>query len=118
MAISEPLRQWDIAVVPFPYSDQLAEKKRPALIVSGDEFMAETGLAWLVMVTTSREPWSSDIAIEDHSAAGLPVPSKVRVAKIATIDTSRIVRVAGRLNDEAIMHVRRALDGILGNLKV
>ena len=29
-------RAGDVIVVPFPYSDRLAQKRRPALVVSGD----------------------------------------------------------------------------------
>lgn len=99
MPTSDPPKQWDVVVVPFPYADQLAEKRRPALVVSNDAFNAKTGLLWLVMITTSRETWHGDVTIDDYKQVGLPVPSKVRTAKIATIEASRVLRVAGRIGE-------------------
>ncbi|MEM0900536.1 MAG: type II toxin-antitoxin system PemK/MazF family toxin [Pseudomonadota bacterium] len=101
--------QWDIVVVPFPYSDQLAEKRRPALIVSHDEFNAATGLLWVVMITTSRTKWHGDVSIQDHEAVRLPVPSIIRTAKIATIEASRVLRVAGRLGGGEVEEVKSAV---------
>ena len=43
----------DVVVVPFPYSDRLAQKRRPALVVSGAGLHA-LGLIWAVMITSAR----------------------------------------------------------------
>jgi mRNA interferase MazF len=87
----------DVVVVPFPYSDRLAEKRRPALVVSNAR-LAEQGFVWLAMITSARQsalPYDAPIA--DLALAGLPAPSLVRPTKIATVEPSRIVRKAGRL---------------------
>lgn len=91
------VRQWDIVVVPFPYANQLAEKRRPALVVSGNGFNRQSGLLWVAMITSTRAPWPGDVPIDDHRTCGLPVPSTIRPAKIATIEASRVLRVAGRI---------------------
>jgi len=86
-----------VVVVPFPYADRLAEKRRPALVVS-NQSLAQAGLVWVVMITTAkRGATEQDIAIEDRAAAGLPVPCVVRPAKIACIEPERILRRAGHL---------------------
>ena len=57
---------FDIIVVPFPYSDRLAEKRRPALIVSSPSLEAEYGLLWVAMVTSqvrTRRP--GDVVVSD-----------------------------------------------------
>jgi mRNA interferase MazF len=92
------LRPFDIVVVPFPYADRLAEKRRPAVVVSTPVLGRRYGLVWLAMVTSAVNPrWNCDIDISDLTAAGLPAPSRIRPAKIATADLSRVVRVIGRL---------------------
>ncbi|NJM30175.1 MAG: hypothetical protein HC855_08780, partial [Rhizobiales bacterium] len=81
MAGSEPLRPGDIVIVPFPYADQLAEKRRPALVVSAEPFNARHGLAWVTMITSAANAhWDGDVTIADHAAAGLPAPSIIRTA--------------------------------------
>ncbi|MBI2719062.1 MAG: type II toxin-antitoxin system PemK/MazF family toxin [Rhizobiales bacterium] len=111
MASSDPApRRFDVVVVPFPYADQLAEKRRPALVVSADAFNRKHGLLWVAMITSAANPrWDGDIAITSTGKAGLPAPSVIRTAKIATIDPNRVVRVAGRIDGKIAATVRRQL---------
>jgi mRNA interferase MazF len=106
---------FDIVVVPFPYADRLAEKRRPALVISSRRLAAH-GLIWLAMITSAdNEPWSSDVAIADLSRAGLPAPSVVRPAKIACIEPARIDRRIGRLDKAQARLVGQRLRGFLGS---
>src|SRR6185503_9139903 len=78
---------WDIVRVPFPYTDRPVRQRRPALVVAGGELQTRHGLLWLVMITSAENRgWGGDIAVSDLAAAGLPAPSIVRPAKIATIE--------------------------------
>ena len=78
---------WDIVKVPFPYTDRPVRQRRPALVIAADELQATHGLLWLVMVTSAvNRGWSGDVLVSDIAVAGLPIPSIVRPAKIATIE--------------------------------
>ena len=103
---------FDVVVVPFPYADRLAEKRRPALVISNRK-LAVHGLVWVAM-GAENEPWSSDVAIADLKRAGLPAPSVVRPAKIACIEPARIDRRIGRLDKTAARAVAQRLRGFLG----
>lgn len=97
MPTSEGFGWGDVVVVPFPYAEKLAEKRRPALVVSGTA-LDGLGLVWLAMITSAaHRPWDCDIAIDDLALAGLAKPSIVRPAKLACIDRDRIIRRAGTL---------------------
>jgi len=90
---------FDVVVVPFPYADRLAEKRRPAIVVSTPAMHARHKLVWLVMVTSASNPrWACDIDVTDLKMAALPAPSRVRPAKIATADVARVIRRIGRLS--------------------
>ena len=94
-----PLQPFDVVVVPFPYTDRLAEKRRPAVVVSEPGLSHSYGLVWLLMVTSADNPlWDCDVAVTDLKGAGLPAPSRVRPAKIATADAARVVRRSGSLS--------------------
>src|SRR5438128_1396286 len=101
LARSEPKGQgdasaWEVVLVPFPYSDRLAEKRRPALVVSSPWLRDEFGLVWVAMITSRANPrWDCDVEIRNLAAAGLPAPSVIRPAKLATIEPERIVRSIG-----------------------
>jgi mRNA interferase MazF len=88
---------WDVIVVPFPYSEKLAEKRRPALVVSGERLNRE-GFLWIAMITgAAKDKRIGDVLIRDLALAGLPGPSMVRSSKLATIEPSRVLRRVGRL---------------------
>ena len=108
------LQPFDIVVVPFPYADRFAEKRRPALVISNRKLAAH-GVVWLAMITSAEnEPWSSDVRIADLDRAGLPAPSVVRPAKIACVEPGRIDRRIGRLDKAAAHNVGQRLRGFLG----
>ena len=107
---------FDIVVVPFPYADRLAEKRRPALVVSSRR-LTPFGLIWVAMITSAdNAPWPCDVTIADLTRAGLPAPSIVRTAKIACIEPARIERRAGRLDKVAAKAVAQKLRGFLGTV--
>ncbi len=104
------LKPFDVVVVPFPYVDRLAEKRRPAVVISNEK-LAQHGLA--MITSADNEPWPSDIPVPDLARAGLPAASVVRPAKIACIEPHRILRRAGALDKTTGAKVRRAIAGFL-----
>jgi mRNA interferase MazF len=101
--------QGDVLVLPFPYSDRLAEKRRPAVVISKPALERTHGLVWVAMITTHRgSVRTEDVPIGDLARAGLPAPSLVRPVKIATIEPARVVRVAGALTPDDLASVLQA----------
>lgn len=90
--------QGDVIKVPFPYTDRSTRQSRPALVVSAGSLEEAHGLLWVVMITSAQNRgWPGDVPVGNLAAAGLPAPSVVRAAKIATIeatDASRLGAVA------------------------
>jgi mRNA interferase MazF len=105
---------WDIVKVPFPYTDRPVRQRRPALVVAGGEIEAAHGLLWLVMITSAENRgWPDDVRISDLGTAGLPAPSIVRPAKIATVDARDAQRLGALpMVDREVVASR--LRGILG----
>lgn len=80
-------RQGDVVKVPFPYTDRATRQRRPALVVSTGGIEAAHGLLWVAMITSAENRgWPGDVPIADLATAGLPAPSIIRPAKIATIE--------------------------------
>ncbi|MBI3993813.1 MAG: type II toxin-antitoxin system PemK/MazF family toxin [Candidatus Lambdaproteobacteria bacterium] len=106
---------YDVVVVPFPFTDRSASKRRPALVLSDrDAFNEAVGQSVLAMITSrNNAPWPLDMPIADLSTAGLPAPSKVRM-KLFTLDHRLILRKAGRLGPEDERNVRATLARLLG----
>ena len=65
-----------------------------------------------MITSAANRGWEGDVDIADVTLAGLPAPSIVRTAKIATIDT-RDAGHLGRVSAEVLQFVQRHLDAIL-----
>ncbi len=103
---------FDVVVVPFPFTDRLAAKRRPALILSSATFNDAHGQAILAMITSAAGQWPSDVAISGWQEAGLNVPCKVRF-KLFTLDDTLILRRIGALSKRDGTAVRNALGRFL-----
>ena len=100
---------FDVVVVPFPFSDREATRRRPALVVSSPDFNATHDQSILAMITSAGGgDWPSDVAIRDWDEAGLSVPCKVRL-KLFTLDDAVILRKTGALSERDAEAVRSSL---------
>ena len=109
------LERFDVVVVPFPFTDREAVKRRPALVISDAmNFNNRIGHSVMAMITSaSHTPWPLDVTIEDLDAAGLPAPSVARM-KLFTLDHRFVIRKAGRLASEDEKQVNSALVRLAG----
>jgi mRNA interferase MazF len=83
------LQPGDIVWVPFPRVESNRIQSRPALVISHATLGPDRSLAWALMITSAEHAeWPGDIAISDHLALRLPLPSKIRSQKVATLDMS------------------------------
>jgi mRNA interferase MazF len=90
----------DVVVVPFPFSDLSAAKKRPALVLAnlaGDDII-------LCQITSQcpTEPTAIALTAAGFASGGLPANSYVRPTRIFTADKSIIIRKAGSLTPDLI----------------
>ncbi len=104
---------WDVIRVPFPYTNRPVQQRRPALVVAIPDTPGAPGLLWVLMVTSAaNRRWPGDVTIPDLEAAGLPAPSVIRTAKIATIETldaERIGRLPAENRSPVVAALRRSL---------
>lgn len=104
---------WDVVKVPFPYTDRPGRQRRPALVVAADPLLRDHGLLWVVMITSAENRgWPGDVEVTDLALAGLPAPSLVRCAKIATIEAKEAERL-GTLPMADRLAVEKRLRGTL-----
>ena len=106
--------QFDVVVVPFPFTDSGQTKRKPALIISNpNEFDNRIQRSVMAMITTStHSPWPLDIPIADLSPTGLNTESIVRM-KLFTLDQALIVRKIGTLSFSDQTIARNALKQLM-----
>lgn len=108
------LAQGDVVKLPFPYTDRATRQSRPALVLAAAELQRAHGLLWVLMITSAaNRGWPGDIEIVDLDAAGLPVPSIVRTAKIATIKAADATRL-GSVQTSVLRRILGRIGGQLG----
>ena len=110
MLICEP---GDTVVVPFPFVDSSASKRRPAVIVSARNFNVQNGHSILAMITTAAHSfWPSDYRLDDLAAAGLSHSSVVRM-KVFTLPNGLLIRRLGTLSQGDKRGLDMALTGAM-----
>lgn len=106
--------RFDVVVVPFPFTDSAASKRRPALVMSNAEvFNLPARHSVMAMITSAgNASWPLDVEISDGNAAGLTAASLVRM-KLFTLDNRFILRRAGRLAESDRKAVEASLKRLL-----
>lgn len=110
-------KRGDVILVRFPYADLTQYKKRPALIVLGDEVQSEFNQTVAVMITSNVQrtgPTRIRINIKDSAAAsmGLLTDSVIVTDHLATIEEREIDKKIGHC--PLMTEVDRALKITLG----
>jgi mRNA interferase MazF len=105
--------QFDVVVVPFPFTDRTSSKRRPALVASNaTHFNTLVGQSILAMITSAKNSdWPLDTEISDLDSAGLPSASVVRM-KLFTLDDQLVIRKAGTLSHHDQTAVTTALSSL------
>ena len=107
---------WDVIKVPFPYTDRPVRQRRPALVLASNGLESEHGLLWVLMITSAENRrWSEDVPISGAEKTGLPAPSVVRCAKVATIEAQEAERI-GTLPSRERRHVGARVTAFLAHL--
>jgi len=106
-------RAGQIALTPFPCTDLSAAKLRPVLLLRQASARFDD---WLVCMVSSQlhqaEPHLDEPVLPaegDFAAAGLKVPSVVRVSRLAVLDGALLTGAIGSISDERLTRVRRRL---------
>jgi len=108
----------DIVVVPFPFSDLKTTKKRPALVLASIPSRSLPPLIVVAMITSQLESESipGDYKILKWKESGLLHPSKVRLAKVVSLEEDLLVKRLGTLQKEDREGVRLKFKELFSDL--
>ena len=105
----------DVVLVPFPFTDQTATKKRPAVVVSSDAYHRDRPDVILMAVTSQVRPAAGvgEVAVQRWKEAGLLKPSVLKPL-LATVEKGLVIRKLGKLESPDREALLRGLRTILG----
>jgi mRNA interferase MazF len=108
-----PVAAFSVVRVPFPFSERLAVKRRPAVVLSAPSFQVRSGHVLLAMVTSAEgSAWPLDWPILDLKQAGLKKPCLIRM-KLFTLDERLLLEPLGQLAQADQEGVARRLAELL-----
>ena len=95
----------DLWVADITFTNGVASKRRPVLILWID------GADVVVASVTSAAPRSqTDVLLQDWTAAGLRVPSTVRLARLDCLEQSLLLHQLGKLSNTDATQLKRVWD--------
>ena len=106
----------DVGLVPFPFTDPSASKRRPAVVVSSDAYHQERPDLVILAITSRVRPTAGigEVAVARWKEAGLLKPSVLKPV-VTTIERGLVLRKLGTFEKEDRRGLRKVLDTILGS---
>jgi len=90
--------RFDVVVVPFPFAEKAASRRRPALVISNRRFNASGNTVLAMITTEGHQEWPGDYSVTELAETGLPPHCIIRL-KLFTLDNRLILRRLGKLGD-------------------
>jgi mRNA-degrading endonuclease toxin of MazEF toxin-antitoxin module len=105
----------DVVLVPFPFTDHKATKKRPAVVVSSAAYNRVRPDVILMAITSQLSGYSriGEVVVADWKAAGLLRASVIKPI-LTTIEKALVIRMLGKFEQQDLHGLRDALNEIIG----
>ncbi len=108
-------KQREIVLIPFPFSDLSASKRRPVPVVSNNQYN-NTYPDILVCVITSnlfKDEYSIELGNEDLELGVLPEKSVIKCHKLFTIEQSLVLKRFSIINEIRLDEVTNKLEKLI-----
>ncbi len=108
-------KQKEIVLVPFPYSDLSAKKKRPVLIISNDDYNKKFEDIVVCVITSSRykDEYSVNLKNQDLKIGTLPEKSIIKTHSLFTIHQTRVLKKFSVIKDELFTKVQEKIKHLI-----
>ena len=104
-----------IVLVPFPFTDQSASKRRPAVVVSNRAYNMARPDVVVMAVTSQLRPTLAfgEVWVSQWQPSGLLKPSAIKPV-FATIEQRLVIRQLGTLQSIDLAALRKSIDEMIG----
>lgn len=110
------MKQREVLLIPFPFSDQSSVKVRPVLVLSKDSFndTSEDIITCAITSNITKDFYSVLITNEDFEEGKLYETSLIKSESVLKIDKKLMIKKIGKLNEEKFKLVLERLYSIFG----
>lgn len=111
-------KQREIVLVPFPYSDLSAVKRRPVLIISNNSYNKKFPDTLACVITTNlfKDEYSLSLKDSDLEIGFLPEASIIKCHKLFTIEQSKLLKRFSILSEAKFHEVVNVFDKLIEKL--
>ena len=113
------MRQGDILIINFPFSDMTAGKPRPALVISNEKHNDRDVDRLFVLISSNTQVRSEeDLVIEpgdpDFAVSGLKVASVFRCSKLVNLDSTKLrAKRIGHIGSALVREVADTISAVV-----
>ena len=116
MTSTTPYKPGDVILVRIKFTEDDRTKKRPAVILTDDNYHGSRSDAIVVALSSSPHAMTNlyfgDYILGDWKAAHLPLPSKAK-GVLQTIDRTTIEKTFGQLSDNDYKNLKACISTVL-----
>ncbi len=88
----------DVVVLPFPFADLTADKKRPALVVAN--LIGDDVIVCLITSQNAKDNYAISLSNDDFASGNLKQNSNIRPNRLFTADSKIVLYRVGTLKKE------------------
>lgn len=109
------VKQRDIILIKFPFSDLTGAKVRPALVISNNKYNSSKLDAVVLAMTSNASGAQYKVIVEnqDLESGNLPLKSAVRVDKPFSISQSKVLKIQAKLNQQKFIEVKKTISKLI-----
>jgi mRNA interferase MazF len=102
----------DLVLIPFPFSDLSAAKRRPVLLLTRPDAYVD----FVALAVTSRPQTDHGVVLDpvDLVQGSLPLASWIRTDRVVTLNATLIVKAFGRVSEAVIAAALARLCAVVG----
>ncbi len=100
--------QGEIVFVPFPFTDLTTMKKRPVLVISKSDYNKKSADIVTCGITSNIKETDYSILIgnKDLTKGFLPLPSRIKVNNVFTLEKSIVIKSFGKVKENIMKKVK------------
>ena len=109
------VKQRDIILINFPFSDLTGAKIRPALVISNDKYNQKNLDVLVLVITSNLSAHNYKLFIEnkDLEIGILPVKSAIRIDKPFSVFQGKILKVQAKIKLEKLQEVKMMIVNLI-----
>ena len=111
------IKQRDLLIVPFPFSDQSGRKVRPVIVISNNLFNNYSEDVIVIGVTSNvkKERYALTLLSNDLEEGKLFTSCMIKVENILRLEKGLIIKKIGKISEQKLQEVFPILDTIIKN---